>query len=71
MTQHTDIEQAERVARELRTSAEKLIARSRELAEEGERLAQRADDLTELIKRQNARNPQADATGRNATEKVE
>ena len=71
MAQFTDIEQAERVARELRASAEKLTTRSRELAEEGERLKQRADDLTELIKRHNARNPRARAGVRNAKEKPE
>ena len=68
---HTDIEQAERVVRELRASADKLIARSRELAEEGERLKERADDVTELIKRYNARNPHDDAALRNTQGKIE
>ena len=65
-----DIDQAERVVRELRDSADKLIARSQEFAEESERLTQRADDLAELIKRQ--RHPQPDDAGvRNAKEKPE
>ena len=51
MANHTDGDEAQRVVRELRTSAEKLIVRSRELADEAERLMQRADDLTQLIKR--------------------
>ena len=57
MAKNTDTQQAERVIRELRASADRLIARSRELAEEAERLKQRADDLAELIKRHSARNP--------------
>jgi len=69
--QYTDIEQAERVAYELRTSAESLIVRSRELAEEGERLKQRADDLTELIKRHNSRSSKAGAGGHDAKERPE
>jgi chaperonin cofactor prefoldin len=64
---HTDIEQAERVIRELRDSADTLIARSRELAEESERLKQRADDLTELIKRHLTGGPQPDLGARSAT----
>jgi hypothetical protein len=45
-----DRDEANRVMRELRASAKRLIARSRELAEEAERLNQRADDLAQLIK---------------------
>jgi hypothetical protein len=71
MVKNTDSEQAERVVHELRASADKLIARSRELAEEAERLKQRADDLAELIRRHNARNPHADAAERNTQEKAE
>ena len=50
-----DRAEAKKVIRELRTSASKLILRSREMAEEALRLKRRADDLDQLIKQRDLR----------------
>ena len=50
-----DRNEARKVVKELRASANKMIRRAREIAAEAKRLRQRADDLAQLIRQRDLR----------------